>query len=199
MKPEQIASSYNLIAQHWDCPEFNHANGIEQHVRALKFMSGCGTALDVGCGSSGRIIDLLLKRGFEVEGLDISTEMLKRARQHHPNLQFYQADICKWEFPKRYDFISAWDSIWHVPLDQQLSVLRRICEGLESGGVFIFTTGGVVMPEEVTNPCFGQPLYHAAPGISALIHTLEQAGCSCRHLEYDQYPERHVYIIAQRT
>ena len=199
MKPEQIASSYNQIAQHWDCPEFNHANGIEQHERALQFMSGCGRALDVGCGSSGRIIELLLKRGFEVEGVDISTEMLKRARQHHPNIMFHQADICTWEFPKRYNFISAWDSIWHVPLDQQLQVLSRICDGLESGGVLIFTTGGVEKPDEVTNPCFGQPLYHAAPGISALIHTLEQAGCSCRHLEYDQYPEKHVYVIAQRA
>jgi len=199
MKPEQIASSYNEIAQHWDCPEFNHANGIEQHERALKFVSGCGRALDVGCGSSGRIIDLLLKRGFEVEGLDISTEMLKRAKQHHPNVRFYQADICAWEFPKRYDFISAWDSVWHVPLDQQLLVLRRLCDGLETGGVLIFTTGGVETPDELTNPCFGQPLYHAAPGIPALIRTLEQAGCSCRHLEYDQYPERHVYIIAQRV
>ncbi|OGK09741.1 MAG: methyltransferase type 11 [Candidatus Riflebacteria bacterium GWC2_50_8] len=199
MKPEQIASSYNQIAQHWDCPEFNHVNGIEQHTRALQFMSRCGRALDVGCGSSGRVIELLLQRGFEVEGLDISTEMLKRARQHHPNVLFYQADICSWEFPKRYDFISAWDSIWHVPLDQQLSVLSRLCVGLESGGVLIFTTGGVEKPDEVTNPCFGQPLYHAAPGIFALIRTLEQADCLCRHLEYDQYPEKHVFIIAQRA
>lgn len=199
MTPEQIASSYDQIAQHWDCPEFDHCNGIQQHERALQFLSGCGKALDVGCGSSGRIIDLLLKHGFEVEGLDISSGMLKRAKKHHPNVRFYQADICTWEFPQSYSFISAWDSIWHVPLNQQLSVLRRISDGLASGGVLIFTTGGVDKPDEVTNPCFGQPLYHAAPGISALLSTLEQANCSCRHLEYDQYPEKHVYVIAQRA
>lgn len=198
MTPEQIASSYNQIAQHWDCPGFDRRNGVQQHERALRFLSGCGRALDVGCGSSGRIIDLLLKRGFEVEGLDISSEMLKRAKQHHPNACFYQADICTWEFPKSYDFISAWDSIWHVPLNQQLSVLRKICDGLASGGVLVFTTGGVEKPDEVTHPCFGQPLYHAAPGIPALLRTLEQVGCTCRHLEYDQYPENHVYVIAQR-
>ena len=199
MTPDQIASTYNHIAQHWDCPEFDHGNGIQQHERALRFLSGCGKALDIGCGSSGRIINLLLRRGFEVEGLDLSSEMLRRAKRHHPDVQFSQADICTWKFPKRYDFISAWDSFWHVPLNQQLSVLRRICDGLASGGVLIFTTGGVEQPDEVTNPCFGQPLYHAAPGIPDLLRTLEQARCSCKHLEYDQYPEKHVYVIAQRA
>ena len=198
MTPEQTAASYNQIAQHWDCPTFNYSNGIQQHERALRFVSRFGSALDIGCGSSGRIIDVLLNRGFEVEGLDLSQEMLERARQHHPDVQFHFADICAWTFPKQYDFISAWDSIWHVPLDQQLSVLGKICGGLAQGGVLIFTTGGVEKPEEVTHPCFGQPLYHAAPGIPALIRTLEASSCACRHLQYDQHPENHVYVIAQR-
>lgn len=199
MKPEQTAFSYNQIAEHWDCPEFDLSNGIQQHERALRFVSRFNTALDIGCGSSGRIIDLLLNRGFKVEGLDMSQEMLKRARQHHPNVTFYLADMCLWEFPKAFDFISAWDSIWHIPLHLQLSVLRNICNGLAHDGVLIFTTGGVEKPDEITHPCFGQPLYHAAPGIPAVLHALEQSGCLCRHLEYDQYPEKHVYVIAQRA
>ena len=199
MMPEQIASSYNEIAQHWDCPEFNRQNGITQHERALQFVSRVGCALDIGCGSSGRIISLLLSRGFEVEDLDISDEMLRRARKHHPRVRFHLADICAWEFPRHYYFITAWDSIWHVQLDRQLDVLRKILSGLAPGGVLIFTTGGVEGPEEITNPCFGQPLYHAAPGIPGVMRTLEKSGCSCRHLEYDQYPEKHVYVIAQRA
>lgn len=199
MTPEQTASSYNRIAQHWDCADFNRSNGIRQHELALQFLPQRGKALDIGCGSSGRIIDLLLSRGFEAEGLDISGEMLERAKRHHPDVRFHLADICTWAFPNSYDFISAWDSIWHVPQSQQLPVLRRICAGLTKDGVLIFTTGGVQLPEEITNPCFGQPLYHAAPGIPALIRTLEEANCACRHLEYDQYPEKHVYMVAQRT
>jgi len=199
MTPEQTAITYNQIAQHWDCPEFNGSYGINQHVRALQFVSEFRNALDIGCGSSGRIINLLQSHGFTVEGLDISQEMLKRAQKHHPHVQFHTANICSWEFPKNYDFISAWDSIWHIPLQQQLGVLRKICSGLNHGGVLILTTGGVENPEEIINPCFGQPLYHAAPGIPAILRTLEESGCSCRHLEYDQYPEKHVYVIAQRA
>jgi SAM-dependent methyltransferase len=199
MTPEQTAATYDKIGEHWDCAEFDGQYGIEQHQRALRLVAKFGHALDIGCGSSGRIVSLLLSRGFEVEGLDISQEMLKRARRHHPQVQFHSADICRWDFPRRYDFISAWDSIWHVPLQRQTDVLRRICHGLAPGGVFIFTTGGIDAPGEITNPSFGEPLYHAAPGIPAVLRALEASGCTCRHLEYDQYPENHVYVIAQRA
>lgn len=198
MSPSQTAQTYDQIAAHWDCPEFDKTNGIAQHERAIQFVSDFNSALDIGCGSSGRLTDLLLNKGFNVEGLDLSQEMLKRARRRHPEVSFYHADICSWAFPKSYDFITAWDSIWHVPLPLQLGVLKKICAGLNLNGVLIFTTGGVEEPDEITNPCFGQPLYHAAPGIPAILRTLEEARCACRHLEYDQCPERHVYIIAQR-
>ncbi len=197
MTPEQTAASYDQIAEHWDCPEFDRNNGIAQHERALQFVSRVGRALDIGCGSSGRIIELLLNRRFEVEGLDFSQEMLKRAQRHHPDVRFHWADIRSWIFPKNFDLISAWDSIWHIPLHEQLSVLRKICSGLAQEGVLIFTTGGVEKSEEITVSNFGHPLYHAAPGIYAVLRVLEESNCLCRHLEYDQ--EKHVYIIAQRV
>jgi hypothetical protein len=56
--PEQTAAAYDKIAQRWDEPRFNHANGIEQHKRALGFVSKFGSAIDIGCGSNPRIIKL---------------------------------------------------------------------------------------------------------------------------------------------
>ena len=199
MTPEEIAASYDRIAEFWDGPQFPRSNGVGQHERALRFVPEPGVALDIGCGSSGRFIDLLIDRGFAVEGLDVSSEMLRLARRRHPRMSFFKADICEWDFPRSYDFISAWDSLWHVPLPLQVPVLRKVCRGLNARGVFIFTTGGVEAPCERTNPCLGQPLYHAAPGIPAVVRTLEESGCVLRHLEYDQYPEDHVYVIAQRS
>lgn len=198
MTTEQTASSYDKLAQHWASKAFNHLNGIAQHERAIGFSRGSGLAIDIGCGSSGRIIDLLQSHTFEVEGLDISTEMLTLARSKHPGVLFHHADICTWEFPRRYDFISAWDSVWHVPLDQHAMVLGKLCAALNSDGVLIFTSGGVDVPGEVTNPCHGQPLYHAALGIPELLRLIGSFGCVCRHLEYDQRPESHIYLIVQK-
>jgi 2-polyprenyl-3-methyl-5-hydroxy-6-metoxy-1,4-benzoquinol methylase len=198
--PQQTASAYDKIARYWDHPGFDYSYGIAQHERALGFLSTFGSALDVGCGSSGRIIDLLLESGLEVQALDLSEEMLKRARKHHPELEFHHADICTWEFHQGFDFISAWDSIWHVPLQQQADVIRKLCNGLSQRGVLIFSTGGVYEPNEVTNPCFGEPLYHAAPGIPAILRTIEDSACHCRHLEFDGGPDdKHAYLIVQHV
>jgi hypothetical protein len=45
MTPEQAAFTYDQIAQRWDCPEFDRSYGIEQHKRALRFVSGHGRTI----------------------------------------------------------------------------------------------------------------------------------------------------------
>ena len=202
MDTSQTAAAYDAIADHWNGDDFNRENGISQHRRALRFCEEEGNAIDIGCGSSGRILDLLIESGFEAEGLDISAEMIRLARLRHPDVSFHHADIVDWDMPRNYDFISAWDSIWHVPLDKQPDVISKLLNGLSPGGVFITTSGGIDDPDEVTNPCHGQPLYHSALGIPKLLALVEANGCICRHLEYDQ-PERdgpgkHLCLIVQQ-
>ena len=138
---------------------------------------------------------LLLQRGFDVTAIDVSAEMLRRARRHTPGVTFHQADIHTWPMPQLYDFISAWDSIWHVPLDQQLDVIRKLCGALSAHGVLIFSSGGVYAPNEVSATCFGQRLYHAAPGIPAILRVLDATDCHLRHFEFDAGPnDKHVFL-----
>jgi SAM-dependent methyltransferase len=199
MKPSEVAASYDRLAPHWNGEEFNRENGIAQHERAFQFAPKAGYALDAGCGSSGRLITLLEGHGFTAEGLDLSENMLALAKRRHPHVAFYHADICEWQPPRSYVFISAWDSNWHVPLARQEGVIHKLCQALEPGGILIFTTGGVDTPDERHNPCMGEPMYHAALGISTVLRIMDGAGCICRHLEYDQYPSPHVYLIVQRA
>jgi hypothetical protein len=44
----------------------------------------------------------------------------------------------------------------------------------------------------------GPQMYYSVLGIPNLLKLISEAGCICRHLEYDQYPELHLYVIAQR-
>ena len=198
MNPVDQANNYDKIADHWDGSKFNRGNGIGQHKRALQFSKQSGKSIDIGCGSSGRIIALMLEHGLEVEGLDYSTEMLKHAKTRHPEVVFHHADICEWNFVEQYDFISAWDSIWHVPLEKQELVLRKLCGALADDGVIIFTSGAVDEAGDGSNPFLGQDLYHAALGIPTLLKVLNDCGCICRHLENDDWPNSHLYIIAQK-
>jgi SAM-dependent methyltransferase len=194
MTPEQVAASYDRIADQWVDVS---AYGFAQIERAVTFVKRKGVALDVGCGT-GRLMGLLRMHGFRTDGVDVSPAMLGLARDRHPAARLFHADICGWELPEAYDLIVAWDSVWHVPLAGQAAVLTKLCRGLAAGGVLVFTTGGTDGPDERRDSHMGPPMYHAALGIPTTLRVLADAGCVCRHLEYDQHPEPHVYVIAQK-
>jgi 2-polyprenyl-3-methyl-5-hydroxy-6-metoxy-1,4-benzoquinol methylase len=197
MDPSELAKRYDAIADRWLDPDLS-SNGIRQHEIALAFRSRGGVALDAGCGCSGRFFRLLQAHGYETEGLDLSTRMIALAKERHPEVTFHQADLCDWVPEKQYDFVTAWDSLWHVPMDRALATLKRLCDVLSPGGILIWTTGGVDAPEEKWDSSMGPTVYYSAPGITESLRTIAEAGCVCRHLEYDQWPEKHVFLIAQR-
>lgn len=198
MSLEDTGRSYDQIASLWNGEGFLRSNGIEQHLRALAFVKRKRHALDIGCGCSGRFVDLLGRHGFDVEGVDVSDRMIALARQRHPDVTLHHGDICDWAFPRTYDFISAWDSIWHLPLSQQEPVLRRVLRQLTLGGVCSFTTGGLDVPSEKVDSAMGPPMYYSTLGIPHTLRVLSDGGCVCRHLEYDQPPELHLHVIAQK-
>ena len=199
MKPEETGSHYDRIALYWQEQHLNSIYGVSALERAIKFTENKSTALDVGCGSSGRFIDVLIKNGFTPTGVDISAEMIALAKQQHPAVTFYAADICTWQFPQKYDLISAWDSTFHLPLEEQKPVLKKMCDGLNSKGVLLFTCGGTIGPEEISGRFEGQTFDYSTLGVNEFLRLIDEFGCTCKHLEYDQYPENHLCIIAQKA
>ena len=112
---------------------------------------------------------------------------------------FYATDICTWQLPQKFDLISAWDSTFHLPLADQKPVLKKMCEGLSSKGVLLFTCGGTIGPEEISGGFQGESFDYSTLGVNEFLHLIDEFGCTCKHLEYDQFPEKHVCIIAQKT
>lgn len=204
MHPEETAARYDRIAHWWQTQHQNSLYGIAQLERAIKFAPKPVTpkqplALDIGCGSSGRFIKILSEQGFQAEGLDISEEMINLAKQLHPDTTFYRADICGWTPPKPYSLIIAWDSTFHLPLGMQEPVTKKLCDALEPKGVLIFTCGGGYNQGEISGAFQGQTFEYSTLGVNAFLKILAEHRCTCLHLEYDQYPEQHVYIIAQKA
>jgi SAM-dependent methyltransferase len=198
MHPQDTAARYDRIAQWWQTQHQDSLYGVAQLERAIQFIPKKQLALDVGCGSSGRLIKVLRQHGFQVEGLDISREMIALARQQHPDITFYREDICCWNLPKSYSLIVAWDSTFHLPQDMQAPVTRKLCDGLEPEGVLVFTCGGGHQQAEVSGTFQEQDFEYSTLGINAFLEILIERQCLCLHLEYDQYPENHVYIIAKK-
>lgn len=198
MNPQQIAINYDRIASWWKEHMENSEYGVPQLKKAIQFVENRNFALDVGCGSQGRFIDVMLQHGFNVEGLDISPKMVSFAKEQHPNIEFYAGDIYSWELPRKYDLVTAWDSIFHLPLDKHKPVLKKLCCGLTSQGILMFTFGEGKM-EEISGSFAGEQFKYSTLGVQGFLHLLHSFECKIKHLEYDQYPENHLYVIAQKA
>jgi predicted TPR repeat methyltransferase len=195
-----IASAYDDIADRWLDERFDQANGIRQHEQALRFLrSGAeGWALNVGCGCNTRFNAPMRDHGLHLEGVDISERMVALARAADPDVLLHHADVCTWRPRRAYRFISAWDSIWHVSLEQQHPLMLKLMGALEAGGVFIFTAGGLDAEDTHVDSAMGPEVCYSTLGIPGLLGVVQEAGCVCRHLEFDQYPEKHLFVVVQR-
>ncbi|WP_367873591.1 trans-aconitate 2-methyltransferase [Luteolibacter sp. Populi] len=196
MHPSETADRYDQLALWWQ-GNVPPTYGVAALERALRFAPKSGASLDVGCGSQGRFMSILREHGFEPEGLDISPEMIALARERDPGAVFHTADISTWEPPREYAFIAAWDSTFHLPLDLQEPVSRKMCDALVPSGVLLFTCGGGEAGE-IRGSFQGQDFEYSTLGVEVFVRILHECGCFCRHVEYDQFPEGHVVIIGEK-
>ncbi|MGJ8561411.1 MAG: class I SAM-dependent methyltransferase [Litorimonas sp.] len=197
MMPPDIGQQYDKIAGWWNERHDQSTYGLAQVDRALAFVTTGGKALDVGCGSGGRFVRRLKERDFEVIGVDASMEMITLARANHPDTRFVTANIIDWEADEKFDFILAWDSLFHLPLEHQVPVLSKLCGLLSKNGLLIHTFGNDKGGDH-TDQWRGQTFRYSSIGITRNIEVLHDKGLSLLHLELDQFPENHVYAISQK-
>lgn len=197
MKPVEIGRKYDKLALWWQQHHKDSKYGIGHLERALQFSQSGGQALDIGCGCGGRFVDLLDKHAYSVTGIDVSREMIRLAKSNHIDHIFLQADICDFDKNHSYDFILAWDSIFHLPLEKQSLVLKKMCAMLAKDGLLLYTCGHAQGESESVwqNDTFA----YSSIGINENLRILINEGLTPVHVELDQFPERHVTIIAQKN
>ncbi|MCP2043965.1 trans-aconitate 2-methyltransferase [Pontibacter sp. HSC-36F09] len=197
MNSSQLAKSYDKIAAQWNANMMGSDYGISMIERAIQYCTAKRTALDVGCGTGGRITKKLLENGFDLTGIDVSEGMLALARQNHPEVRFEKADITEWETEDKFDLIVAWDSIFHLPLEFQKPVVEKLCRYLNPQGIMVYTFGDAEGAHEDT--WLGEKFGYSSIGIDANLKILAECNCQGRHLELDQYPLNHVSVIARKS
>ena len=90
--------------------------------------------LDIGCGV-GRVTQYLHERGLDVQGLDLSSEMICAARSAHPHLTFGVAPMT--ELPIDNGSLTAavlWYSIIHTPPSALPDVWNELARVLAPSG-----------------------------------------------------------------
>jgi len=185
--------NYDKIALWWQDRHKDSAYGLDALKKALS-MSGGSRALDVGCGSGGRFVLAMQDAGYSVVGVDISEKMIELAKAAHPEYSFFHADICTWQTDEKFDLITAWDSIFHLPLNMQEPVIKKLCNMLNVNGLLMYTFGDAV--GEHTDTWHDEEFYYSSIGIDGNISLLMSCGLTPVHLELDQYPQKHVCVMA---
>lgn len=98
--------------------------------------------LDVGCGS-GYFTRSFQKHGYCTTGLDVSVEMLDKAREisdkEGVRCEFLYGDITKFKTPTRFSFVTAINDCFNYVPPEKLSVaFKKVRDALVKNGLFLF-------------------------------------------------------------
>ena len=128
---------YGVVARWW--AEFNTTGPEIDYFR--QFVEAGQPALDVACGT-GRLLLPYLRAGLDVDGCDVSPDMLAHCREAaerdglSPNL--YAQAIHELDLPRRYRTIFVCGAFGlGSAREQDLEGLRRLHDHLEPGGLLV--------------------------------------------------------------
>lgn len=117
------------------------------------------TLLDVACGTGAHLE--LLRRWYEVEGADISPEMLEVAKSRLPGVPLHVADMRTLDLGKKFDAVTClFSAIGYITEPAEMrSSIQHMANHVAPGGVLI--VDGWMRPDQWTDN------YRSSPDIAS--------------------------------
>jgi SAM-dependent methyltransferase len=156
-----VADDYEytgLLAQSWDLLRGDTSQWPDRVFYREAIRESGEPALDVGCGT-GRLLLDYLEAGVDVDGVDVSPEMLELCRKNARALRLeprlYEQPMEALDLPRRYRTIFVPSSSFQLLVERELAraALRRFAEHLVPGGrlimpFMVFWRGTPQTPEQ---------------------------------------------------
>ncbi|MHA6252183.1 class I SAM-dependent DNA methyltransferase [Oceanobacillus sp. CAU 1775] len=149
MSYQQMANLYDYLMAHAPYDEW-----VSFTEEILKNHSGdTKRMVDFGCGT-GEITTKLASKGYEMTGVDYSSDMLaiasQKATEQRLNIQWLQQDLRELDGLSNYDVaISYCDVINYITEPEELSkTMKNINDTLKPGGIFLFDVHDLEYIEE---------------------------------------------------
>ena len=173
----------------------------------LESLEDGASVLDIGCGAGVPVTRALSGR-FAVTGVDISGEMVRRARANVPGASFIHGDIASVEFPdSSFDAVVAFYSIFHLPREEHPDLFGRVHRWLKPGGYLMCTLTRYSEAAYTEDDFFGETMYWSNYGLEDYSEILEGLGfrllttSSIGHgyaEAQDTPPETHPLVLARK-
>ncbi len=146
--------------------------------------------LDIGCGSGLPIARELIRRGFDVTGVDGTPTMLAQFQRNLPGIAAHLVDMRQLFLARCFAGMIAWDSFFHLSPEDQRGMFSRFQAHAAPGAALMFTSGDA--EGEAIGELEGDPLYHgsldpeeyrnllADAGFAVIAHIAKDPACGHR-------------------
>lgn len=140
----------------------------------LRHVRPSGMVLDLGCGMGEPIARYLIDQGCQVVGVDSSPTLIELCRTRFPQAEWLVDDMRHVDLRRRFDGIVAWDSFFHLSMDDQRRMFARFASHAGDGAPLLFTSGS--SEGEAIGSYHGEPLHHASLAPDEYRRLLAEAG-----------------------
>ena len=195
---DQCAHEYHQARQDQGQPELS---------LLLERLNASERVLDIGCGSGVPVARTLASQ-FRVTGVDISYQMIARARANLPEVDLIQGDIMDIQFPTaHFGAVVSYYAIFHLPREEHPDLFKRIHTWLKLGGFFLGTLANSNEDAYTEDDFFGTTMYWSNFGLDEYKQILQDLGFRLiddmvlghgYSPDQDRPTEHHPLIFAQK-
>ncbi|OGR81033.1 MAG: methyltransferase [Elusimicrobia bacterium GWC2_64_44] len=184
---DDVCGKYERIAGWFDASRGRQLAEREYLEALAARLPAGGSVLDLGCGSGEPLAGYFIRKGFSVTGVDGAPGMIALCRERFPAMTWLAADMRALALGRRFNAVLAWDSFFHLSMDDQRAMFPVFGAHLADGGLLLFTTGpgegntsgsmeGLEFPYSSLAPEEYRRLL-AGQGLEVLLHKAEDPAC----------------------
>jgi SAM-dependent methyltransferase len=171
---ERIISLYQRHADDWDRERGRNLFEKAWLDQLLALLPLRPSILDMGCGSGEPIAGYFIDNGCNVTGIDSSPPLIAMCEERFPDQDWIVTDMRTLSLDRRFDGILAWNSFFHLCLDDQRKMFPIFSRHAAPKAALLFTSGP--SHGEAIGTYKGEPLYHGSLDGAEYRSLLDQNG-----------------------
>jgi SAM-dependent methyltransferase len=204
-----VRQTYDVVASEYAAHLADELSGkpLDRELldRFAHLTSGLGPVCELGCGP-GHVAKYLHDRSVDVQGIDLSPEMVQQARRLHPGISFREGDMLALDVVDgAFAGVVSFYAIVHLTLASLPAAFQELRRVLRPGGkaLIAFHVGDeIVRPTELWGiPVALDWIFFRTVDVTA---SLAAAGLTVAEVierepyEGVEHPSRRAYVIATR-
>lgn len=197
MSNDLVKHSYEKIANDY-ASKRNQFESIKYLEKFVALVKKGRTILDIGCGDGKPVDEVLVKKGFAVNGIDISERMIELAKKNVPEALYEVKDMTELKDGEYcVDGIVSFYAILHTLRDKYQDIFNKFASFMPNGGILLITMGSDEW-EGTENDFHGSKMFWSHYGVDKNKEIVENAGFKVLLNEIDTSGKEKRQVIMAR-